>query len=150
MSNTPDAKNWLLRKDPEAGKDWKQERMTEDELVGWHHWLNTHEFEQASGDGVDREAWCAAVHAVTKSLTQLSNWTELKPWKQHQSGTMVGSYLYYNQHHHFQVSKHTQRSVSTDIYNTSLLNVFWLLLGNFYTNTLVNTYPLYVKTDLVW
>ena len=46
----PDAKNWLIRKDPDAGKDWRQEKgMTEDETVGWHHPLNRHEFEQASG-----------------------------------------------------------------------------------------------------
>ena len=49
----PDGKNWLVWKDPDAGKDWGQEkkRMTEDEMVGWHHWLNGHESEQAPGDG---------------------------------------------------------------------------------------------------
>ena len=43
----PDAKNWLTRKDPDAGKDWRREQKgtTEDEMVGWHHWLNGHEFE---------------------------------------------------------------------------------------------------------
>ena len=43
----PDEKNWLIWKDPDAGKDWGQEKkgMTEDEMVGWHHWLNGHEFE---------------------------------------------------------------------------------------------------------
>ena len=43
----PDEKNWLIGKDPDAGKDWRQEEkgMTEDEMVGWHHWLNGHEFE---------------------------------------------------------------------------------------------------------
>ena len=48
-----DAKNWLTRKDPDAGKDWKQEEkgVTEVETIGWHHWLSGHEFEQASGDG---------------------------------------------------------------------------------------------------
>ena len=42
----PDAKNWLIGKDPDPGKDWKQEEkgMTEDETVGWHLWLNGHEF----------------------------------------------------------------------------------------------------------
>ena len=42
----PYAKSWLIRKDPDAGKDWGQEEkgMTEDEMVGWHHWLNGHEF----------------------------------------------------------------------------------------------------------
>ena len=43
----PDAKNWPIGKDPDAGKDWRQEEkgMTEGEMVGWHHWLNRHEFE---------------------------------------------------------------------------------------------------------
>ena len=43
----PDAKNWLIRKDPDAGKDWRREEKgtTEDEMVGWHHRLNAHEFE---------------------------------------------------------------------------------------------------------
>ena len=43
----PDAKNWLIRKNPDARKDWGQEEMgvTEDEMVGWHHWLNVQEFE---------------------------------------------------------------------------------------------------------
>ena len=45
----PDVKNWLIGKDPDAGKDWRQEEkgMTDDEMVGWHHWLDGHEFEQA-------------------------------------------------------------------------------------------------------
>ena len=48
----PDVKSWLTRKDPDAGKDWRQEEkgMTEDEMVGWHHQLKGHEFEQTPGD----------------------------------------------------------------------------------------------------
>ena len=48
----PDAKSWLIGKDPDAGKDWRQEekRVTEDEMVGWHHWLNGREFGQNSED----------------------------------------------------------------------------------------------------
>ena len=48
-----DAKSWLIRKDPGAGKDWKQEETgtTEEKTVGWHHRLNGHEFEQVLGDG---------------------------------------------------------------------------------------------------
>ena len=43
-------KNWLIWKDPDVGKDWRWEKgTTEDEMVGWHHWLNGHEFEQAPG-----------------------------------------------------------------------------------------------------
>ena len=49
----PDVKNGLIGKDLDAGKDWRKEEkgMTENEMVGWHHWLNGHEFEQAPGDG---------------------------------------------------------------------------------------------------
>ena len=46
----------LIRKDPDAGKDWRQEEkgMTEDKMVGWHHWLNGHEFDQAQGNGEEK------------------------------------------------------------------------------------------------
>ena len=49
----PDAKNWLIWKDPDAEKDWRREvkGMTEDKMVGWYHWLDGHEFEQAPGVG---------------------------------------------------------------------------------------------------
>ena len=68
----PDAKNWLIGKYPDAAKDWRWEEkgMTEDEMVGWHHWLNGHEFDQAL------EAWRAAVHGGAKSQTGLSNWSD--------------------------------------------------------------------------
>ena len=48
----PDTKSWLIGKDPDAGKDWSQEEKgtTEDEVVGWHHWLDGLKFEQAPGD----------------------------------------------------------------------------------------------------
>ena len=46
-------------------------------MIGWHHWLDGHEFEQAAGVVMDREAWCAIVHGVAKSWTWLRNWTEL-------------------------------------------------------------------------
>ena len=74
----PDAKKWLIGKDPDAGKDWKQEEkgMREGEMVGWHHQLNGHEFGQALELVMDMEAW-RAVHGVTKSWTQLSDWPEL-------------------------------------------------------------------------
>ena len=59
----PDVKSWLIRKDPDAGKDRRQERKgtTEDEMVGWHHWLNRQEFKPAPGDGEGQGslAWCS-------------------------------------------------------------------------------------------
>ena len=59
----PDAKNWLTGKDPDAGKDWRQEEkgVTEDEMVIWHHRLNGHEFEQTPqvGDGQGGLACCS-------------------------------------------------------------------------------------------
>ena len=71
----PDVKSRLLGKDSDAGKDWRQEEkgMSEDEIVGWHHWLNGHEKLQEVVK--DREAWHAEVYELTKSRTQLSNWT---------------------------------------------------------------------------
>ena len=74
----PDAKNWLIWKEPDAGKDWRQEEkgMTEDEMVGWHHWLDGLNLSTFLELVMDREAWHAAVHGVAKSRTQLSDWTD--------------------------------------------------------------------------
>ena len=76
---SPDVKSRCIEKDPDAGKDWRQEEkgLTEDGMVGWHHQLNGHEFEQAPGVRDGQEAWRAVVHRVTKSRTRLSDWTEL-------------------------------------------------------------------------
>ena len=72
-------KNWLLRKDSDAGKDWRQEEkwMTEDEMVEWHHQLDRHVFEEALGvgDGQGNLACCNLWGC--KSQTRLNNWTEL-------------------------------------------------------------------------
>ena len=66
------------------GKTERQEKgMAEDEMLGWHHWLNGHEFEQTLEMVKDREAWCATVPGVTKSWTRLSNWTELMRLRMH-------------------------------------------------------------------
>ena len=76
-----DVKNWLHGKDPDAGKDWRQEEkgMTEDDMVGWHHWLNGHEFEQALGvgDGQGSLACCSPWGHKESDMTELLQWTEL-------------------------------------------------------------------------
>ena len=73
----PDAKNWLIGKDP--GKDWRQEEkgMTEDEMVGWHHRLDGHEFEQASGvgDGQASLACCSLWGCRESDTIEQLNWT---------------------------------------------------------------------------
>ena len=75
----PGVKSWLIWKDLDTGKDWGQEEkgMTEDEMTGWHHWLDGRELSELRELVMDREAWRAAIHGVAKSRTRLSDWTEL-------------------------------------------------------------------------
>ena len=74
----PHANSWLIGKDSDAGRDWGQEEQgtTEDEMSGWHHWLDgrVSELQELV---MDREAWRAAIHGVAKSWTRLNDWTEV-------------------------------------------------------------------------
>ena len=71
----PDANTWLIGKNPDAGKEWRQKekRATEDEMVGWHHRLDMN-LGKLQEMVRDREAGLAAVHGVAKNQTRLSNW----------------------------------------------------------------------------
>ena len=81
-----DVKKWLIWKDPDTGKDWRQEKgTTEDEMVGWHHWLNGHEFKQASGAGDGQGSlecyspWGRrVVHDWVTELNWTAHWSKCK------------------------------------------------------------------------
>ena len=76
----PDAKNWLIGKDPVAGKDWRpEEKGTIEDVVGWHHWLDGHEFAQAlgAGDGQGSLAWCSPWGRKELDTTERPNSTEV-------------------------------------------------------------------------
>ena len=77
----PDTKSWLIWKDPDAGKDWglKEKGTTEDEMVGWHHWLNGHEFwwTPGVGDGQGGLVCCGSWGCKESDMTERLNWTHL-------------------------------------------------------------------------
>ena len=81
----PDLNSWLIGKDPDAGKDWGQEAkgMTEDEMAGWHHWLDAHEFgwTPGVGDGQGGLACCDSWGHKESYTTERLNWTQLKELK---------------------------------------------------------------------
>ena len=76
----PEAKSWLIGKDPDAGKDWGQEEKgaTEDKLVGWYHWLNGHGFgwTPVVGDGQGGLVCCSSWDRKESDTTEHLNWTE--------------------------------------------------------------------------
>ena len=80
----PDGKSWLIWKDPDAGRDWRREQkgMTEDEMIGWHHRLNGHEFELilGVGDGQGGLTCCSPWGCKESDMTEGLKWTELNWW----------------------------------------------------------------------
>ena len=91
----PDAKSWLIGKDPDFMKDWGQEEngTREDEMVGWHHWLNGHEFGWITevGDGQGGLACCSSWGHKKSDTTERLNWSVcLMYW----SGPMLGTYIF--------------------------------------------------------
>ena len=77
----PDVKNWLIGRDRDAGKDWGQEEkgMTEDEMVGWHHWLNGDGFGWTPGVGDEQGglAYCSPWGRKELDTTERLNWLEI-------------------------------------------------------------------------
>ena len=89
----PDAKSWLIGKDPDAGRDWGQEEKgtTEDEMVGWHHWLDGHEFgwTLGVGDGQGGLACWDSWGCKESDTTERLNWTELNWTEQEKVNTSL-------------------------------------------------------------
>ena len=92
----PDVKNWPIRRDPDAGKDRRQEKgATEDEMVGWHHRVGGHEFEQALrfGDGQGSPRGCKE-----SDMTEWLNWAKPDITNQKESSTMLSPQTVYEKH----------------------------------------------------
>ena len=119
-----DAKNWLLGKDSDAGKDWRQEEKgtAEDEIVGWHHQLNGHEFLQAPG-ACDRQGNLACCSTWGHSQTWLSDGTELKYYE------TVTYFFPINKILHLSLSKDSHQNFSGCI-NTSYAAIFPLVYNS--------------------
>ena len=108
----PDVKSWLIWKDPDAVKDWGQEEkgMTEDEMVGWHLWLDGHEFEQALGDGEGQGSlvccspWGCIELYSTEQLNKVDIYKPTDPRCQKQFNWWVRNHIW-NQILHWHVSK---------------------------------------------
>ena len=83
----PDVKDWLIGTDPDAGKDLRQEEkeIREDEMVGWHHWLNGHEFEWTPGVG-DGQGGLASCSPWGRKDTRLRDWTET--WEERNTSSL--------------------------------------------------------------
>ena len=88
----PDMKGQLIRKDPDAGKDWRQEKwMTEDEMVGCHHWLIDMSLSKLQKIVKDREDWRTAIYGVAKSSTWPNNWSTTITY--HEGWFLISSHI---------------------------------------------------------
>ena len=98
----PREKTWLIGKDPDARRDWGQEEKgtTEDEMAGWHHWLDGHEFEwtPGAGDGQGGLACCDSWGRKESDTTEQLNWTELKTMAVFSLIFFVLEYSYFLKH----------------------------------------------------
>ena len=125
----PDAKGWLIWKDPDAGKDWRQEEkgMTEDEMVGWHHWLNGHEFEWVPGvgDGQGSLVCCSPWSLKESDMTERLNGTILVVFN---PCTMIPSILIVS--HYGKLSLNPHKSAGWELWFSHILQMRGLRLQN--------------------
>ena len=116
----PDAKSWLIGKDPDAGRDWGQEEKgtTEDEMVGWHHRLNGHGFgwTPVVGDGQGGLVCCGSWGRKELDSTEWLNWTELSTENQrvecHSTCTLQKGSLYEEQWNNLDIFSSHSESVT--------------------------------------
>ena len=96
VHSPPDAKSWLIGKDSDAGRDWRQKEkgMTEDEMAGWHHWLDGHESEWTPrvGDGQGGLACCDSWGCKESDTTEWLNW--LTDWLNWQLSSQSNSHIH--------------------------------------------------------
>ena len=111
----PDVKSWFIWKDPDSGKDWRQEEeMMEDEMVEWHHWLSGHELEQAPevGDGQGSLACCSRWGCKESDTTERLNWltdavafrSRLQPSAQQETESLMTDIFHFVIYLHFPIS----------------------------------------------
>ena len=118
-------KSWLTGKDPDAGKDWRQEKKetTEDEIVGWHHQLDGHGFgwTLGVGDGQGGLACCGSWGRKESDTTEQLNWIELNSMKTGREGSLVRKNILETEEHHWR-RKHKWKSLRQEIIRYVLRN----------------------------
>ena len=134
----PDAKSWLIGKDPDAGKDWGQEEKgtTEDEIVGWHHRLNGHGFgwTPGVGDGQGGLECCGSWGRKESDTTERLNWTELiRQWlrKVHQTQEVVKEEIVEHEEGRKSNEKDANGGHTPDYPSLELSNRLWWLKQTF-------------------
>ena len=92
----PERKNWLIRKDPNTGKDWRKEEKgtTEDEMVGWHHRLSMSLSKLLDGDGQGSLGCCSPWDRKESDMTEQLNWREMNSWQHNEEASATGPSLW--------------------------------------------------------
>ena len=122
-----DMKNQLIGKDPDAGKDWRQEKgTTEEEMVGWHHWLNGHEFEQAPGDGEGQGSLACLSPWSHKELVMIEQLNNKPLLSIHSNGNKYICFAVWSYHYPSTELFSSCKTKTLYLLNNSHLNTFWL------------------------